>query len=174
MAKFNIDKTHSEAFFQVRHLVTRVRGRFTDFAGSVELDLDNPQNSSISLTIQATSIDTGEPDRDTHLRSGDFFDVENHPTLTFQSTGVSKKSDEEFDVAGDLTIHGVTKQVTLPVSFLGFAKDPWGNNRAGFESESKINRKEYDLSWNAPMEAGGLLVGDEIKVSLSIQAVAAE
>jgi polyisoprenoid-binding protein YceI len=172
MATFNIDKSHSEAFFQVRHLVTRVRGRFTDFGGTVDLDRDNPAKSSVAVTIQATSVDTGEPDRDNHLRSGDFFDVEKFPTLSFTSTGVSKKNDEEFDIAGDLTIHGVTKQITLPVTFLGFARDPWGNQRAGFEAETRINRKDYGLAWNAPLETGGLLVGDEVRISLSIQAIA--
>jgi polyisoprenoid-binding protein YceI len=172
MATFNIDKSHSEAFFQVRHLVTRVRGRFTDFAGAVELDKDSPDKSSVSVTIQATSVDTGEPDRDNHLRSGDFFDIEKFPTLSFKSTGVLKKGGEDFDVEGDLTIHGITKQITLPVTFLGFAKDPWGNQRAGFEAETRINRKDYGLEWNAPLETGGLLVGDEVKISLSIQAVA--
>ena len=173
MATFNIDKAHSEAFFQVRHLITRVRGRFTEFEGAVELDRDNPNNSSVSLTIQTASVDTGEPDRDTHLRSADFFDVEKFPTLTFKSTGISGKSDEEYDVSGDLTIHGVTRQITLPVSFNGFAKDPWGNERAGFESEIRINRKDYDLAWNAVLETGGLMVGDEVRISLAIQAVAA-
>lgn len=172
MATFNIDKAHSEAFFQVRHLVTRVRGSFKQFEGTVDMDMDNPEKSSVSFTIQASSVDTGEPDRDNHLRSGDFFDVEKFPTLTFSSTAVSKKGDEEYDVAGDLTIHGVTKQITLPVTFLGFAKDPWGNQRAGFEAETKIDRKDYGLKWNAPLEAGGLLVGDEVKISLSVQAVA--
>ena len=173
MATFNIDKTHSEAFFQVRHLITRVRGRFTEFEGAVELDRDTPNNSSVSLTIQAASVDTGEPDRDTHLRSADFFDVEKFPTLTFKSTGISIKSDEEYDVSGDLTIHGVTRQITLPVSFNGFAKDPWGNERAGFESEIRINRKDYDLAWNAVLETGGLMVGDEVRISLALQAIAA-
>lgn len=173
MATFNIDKTHSEAFFQVRHLVTRVRGRFTEFEGAVDLDKDNPGNSSVSITIQATSVDTGEPDRDNHLRSADFFDVEKFPTITFESTGISSKSDEEYDVAGDLTIHGVTRQITLPVSFNGFVKDPWGNERAGFESEIRINRKDYDLAWNAVLETGGLMVGDEVRISLAIQAVGA-
>jgi polyisoprenoid-binding protein YceI len=173
MATFNIDKAHSEAYFQIRHLITHVRGHFSDFSGVVDLNKDKPEESSVSFTVQASSIDTSEADRDNHLRSPDFFDVEKYPTLDFKSTAISKKSAEEYDVTGDLTIHGVTKQVTMPVSFMGFVQDPWGNQRAGFESETKINRKDFGLTWNAVLETGGLMMGDEIKISLSIQAVAA-
>jgi len=125
----------------------------------------------VSVTVQAASIDTNEKDRDTHLRSADFFDVEKSPTLTFTSTSVSG-SGESYQVVGDLTIHGVTRQVTLPATFLGHAKDPWGNARVGFESEITVNRKDFGLNWNAALEAGGFLVGDDIKITLSVQGIA--
>ena len=170
---FVIDKAHSEAVFQVRHLITKVRGRFANFEGKIEFDEERPDVSSVNVTIDAASIDTSEPDRDKHLRSDDFFGVETHPTITFKSTRVVKKSATSFDVVGNLTIHGVTKEVTLPVTYLGVAKDPWGKERAGFESEITINRKDFGLAWNAALETGGFLVGDDVKISLSIQAVAA-
>jgi polyisoprenoid-binding protein YceI len=167
-----IDAAHSEVVFQVRHLVTKVRGRFREFEGTVQVDEQQPTQATVNVTIQAASIDTAQPDRDTHLRSADFFAVDQFPTLTFASTAVTKKSDEVFDVAGNLTIHGVTRQVVLPMSFLGTAKDPWGNQRYGFEAELTLNRKDYGLSWNAALETGGFLVGDEVKISLQIQAIA--
>ena len=167
---YKIDKSHSEAIFQVRHLVTRVRGRFSDFEGTIVLDEANPEQSSVEFTIQATSIDTNEPDRDKHLRSDDFFAVEQFKTITFKSKKITKRGGETFDVVGDLTIRGVTKEITLPVTHLGKAKDPWGNDKVGFETEITINRKDFGLKWNAPLETGGFLVGDEVKVSLSVQA----
>ena len=170
---FKIDKAHSEATFQVRHLITKVRGRFTDFDGTIQFDEGNPERSSVSFTIKTSSIDTSEADRDKHLRSADFFSVDEHPTITFTSTRVRKASGDQFEVAGPLTIRGTSKEITIPVTFLGIAKDPWGNERAGFEAELTINRKDFGLAWNAPLEAGGFLVGDDVKVSLQIQAVAA-
>jgi len=169
---FSIDKAHSDLLFQVRHLVTRVRGRFTDFSGTVSFDLESPAASSVVVTIDAASIDTGTPDRDTHLRSADFFDVATYPALTFVSSRVDRQSDDRFDVTGTLTIHGVTREVTLPVTYLGRATDPWGNERAGFESEITINRKDFGLGWNALLETGGFVVGDEVKITLSVQAIA--
>jgi polyisoprenoid-binding protein YceI len=168
---FRIDKAHSEAIFQVRHLVTKVRGRFTDFEGTIEYNEANPEQSSVNFTIQATSVDTAEPDRDKHLRTADFFDVETYPTITFHSKRMTKRGGDAFDVIGDLTMHGVTKEVVLPVAHMGRAKDPWGGDRLGFEAETSLNRKDYGLNWNAMLEAGGFLVGDEVKVSLEIQAV---
>lgn len=167
---YKIDKSHSEAIFQVRHLVTKVRGRFSDFDGVIQLDEANPERSTVEFTIQATSIDTNEPDRDKHLRSEDFFAVEQFKTIAFKSKRIAKRSAENFDVGGDLTIRGITKEVTLPVTHLGKAKDPWGNDKIGFETELTLNRKDFELKWNAPLETGGFLVGDEVKVSLSIQA----
>ena len=169
---YAIDKMHSEVTFQVRHLVTKVRGRFTDFNGTITFDPARPEQSSIAFTINAASVDTATADRDQHLRSDDFFAVEKFPTITFVSSRVSKKGDEQYDVTGTLTIRGVAKEVTLPVTYLGEAKDPWGNARAGFETDITINRRDYGLVWNAALETGGFLVGDEVKVSVSAQAVA--
>ena len=132
---FAIDKTHSEAIFQVRHLVTKVRGRFTDLGGAVSFDEAAPERSAVAFTIQAASIDTGTPDRDAHLRSEDFFHVEKYPTITFVSTGITASGGNDYAVTGDLTMRGVTKRITLPVTYLGKAKDPWGKEKLGFETE---------------------------------------
>jgi polyisoprenoid-binding protein YceI len=168
---FAIDKTHSEVTFQVRHLVTRVRGRFTDFSGTIRFDDAHPEQSSVTFDIKAASIDTGTADRDAHLRSDDFFAAETHPSITFTTSKVTKKSAEQFDIEGTLTIRGVAKQLTLPVTYLGTATDPWGNARVGFEGEITINRKDFGLNWNAALEAGGFLVGDDVKISVSLQAI---
>jgi polyisoprenoid-binding protein YceI len=168
---YRIDKAHSEAIFQVRHLVTKVRGRFTDFEGTIEYNEAHPEQSSVNFTIQATSIDTAEPDRDKHLRTADFFDVDQYPTITFHSKRITRRSGDTFDVVGELTMHGVTKEIVLPVAHMGRAKDPWGGDRIGFEAETTLNRKDFGLNWNAMLEAGGFLVGDDVKVSIEIQAV---
>lgn len=167
-----IDKAHSEATFQVRHLVTKVRGRFADFEGAIHFEDARPEQSSVSFTMRTASVDTNEPDRDKHLRSEDFFHAEKFPTITFTSASVARAGDNLFNVTGDLTIRGVTKRITLPVTFLGAAKDPWGNTKWGFETETTLNRKDFGLLWNAALETGGFLVGDEVKVTLSIQAAA--
>jgi polyisoprenoid-binding protein YceI len=167
---YAIDKTHSEAAFQVRHLISRVRGRFTDFDGAIEFDEEQPAQSSVSFTIQAASIDTGTPDRDAHLRSEDFFAVDKYPTITFVGTTVTPKGKDAFEVTGNLTMRGVTRAIVIPVAYLGKATDPWGNQKVAFEGELTLNRKDFGLNWNAAIEAGGFLVGDEVKVSLSIQA----
>jgi polyisoprenoid-binding protein YceI len=169
---YQIDKAHSEATFQVRHLLSKVRGRFSDFAGTIQFDEADPTRSAVEFTIQASSIDTAEPDRDKHLRSGDFFDVETFPTLTFTSGSVTPHGGGHFDVAGTLTIRGTSKAITIPITYLGTARDPWGRERAAFEAEVTINRKDFGLNWNAALETGGFLVGDEVRVSLSVQAVA--
>ena len=139
-----------------------MRGRFNEFAGTIEFDESNPDNSRVDVTIQAGSIDTAEPDRDKHLRSADFFDVENYPTLRFVSTSVTPRGGNDYDVKGDLTIHGVTRQVVLPATFVGAATDPWGNQKSVFEAELPLNRKDFGLTWNAALETGGFLVGDEV------------
>jgi polyisoprenoid-binding protein YceI len=169
---FAIDKTHSEVAFQVRHLVTRVRGRFTDFTGTVQFDEAHPEQSSLTFTVNTASVDTGTPDRDAHLRSGDFFAVDQYPAITFTSSRVTRRSAELFDVEGTLTIRDQAKQITLPVTHLGEVVDPWGKTRVGFETEITVNRKDFGLSWNAVLEAGGFVVGDEVKISVSVQAVA--
>ena len=168
---YAIDASHSEANFQVRHLITKVRGRFSDFAGTVSFDAAVPERSAVEFTIQAASIDTNQNDRDAHLRAADFFEVEKCPTITFRSTSIARQSDDSYVVTGDFTIRDVTRAIDLPVTFLGKAKDPWGNERIAFEAEYTLNRKEYGLTWNAALETGGFLVGDDVKISLSVQAV---
>ncbi len=165
-----IDRSHSEIAFQVRHLLSKVRGRFSEFSGTIEYDEANAENSRVEVSIQARSIDTAEADRDKHLRSADFFDADTYPTLTFVSRSVTPRGGNIYDVHGDLTIHGVTRPVVLPASFLGTAQDPWGNTKFVFEAEVSLNRKDFGLNWNAALETGGFLVGDEVKVTLSIQA----
>ena len=167
---FSIDKAHSDVTFQVGHLITRVSGRFTDYSGTIEFDRDNPSQSKVAFTIQAASIDTAEPKRDEHLRSDDFFAATTFPTLTFTSTKITPMRGDLYDVEGDLTIRGITKRVVLPVTHLGLAKDPWGNEKLAFEAETTIDRKDFGLNWNAALETGGFLVGDEVKISLQIQA----
>jgi polyisoprenoid-binding protein YceI len=167
---FAVDKAHSEALFQVRHLVTKVRGSFADFDGVIEFDEAQPAASSVTFTVRAASIDTNNADRDAHLRSDDFFAVEKYPAITFVSASITPAGGSAYTVTGDLTIRGVTKRIDLPVSYLGKAKDPWGNEKLGFETEVTINRKDYGLTWNAALETGGFLVGDEVKISVSIQA----
>ena len=170
---FAVDKVHSEAAYQVRHLVTRVRGRFTEFEGAIQFDEAIPVNSSVTFLVATASIDTDNTDRDAHLRSEDFFFVEKYPSITYVSSRIAAKGGQnEYAVTGDLTIRGVSKSITLPVSFLGKAKDPWGNEKLGFETEITINRKDYGLVWTAALEAGGFLVGDEVKISVSLQASA--
>jgi polyisoprenoid-binding protein YceI len=169
---YAIDKAHSELTFQVRHLLTKVRGRFSDFTGTVRMDEEKAENSSISLKIDAASIDTNNADRDQHLRSDDFFAVQTYPTITFDSSRIVKTKADTYDVTGTLTIRGVAREVTLPVAYLGTAKDPWGNARAGFETELTIDRKDFGLLWNAALDTGGFLVGDDVRISVSIQAIA--
>ncbi len=170
---YQIDLAHSELLFQVRHLLSKVRGRFGDFTGTIDFDAAQPERSSVTLTIRAASIDTSQPDRDAHLRSEDFFAVDRFPTLTFASTAITARGEGRYEVAGDLTIRGVTKAIVLPVAYLGAAKDPWGNEKLAFEAEIVLNRKDFGLTWNAALETGGFLVGDEVRVSASVQAQAA-
>jgi polyisoprenoid-binding protein YceI len=167
---YQIDPAHSEATFQVRHLITKVRGRFSDFDGAIAFDETAPEESSVRLTIQAASIDTNQKDRDAHLRSADFFETERYPTITVVSTSIAPQADGAYAVTGQFTIRDVTRTITLPVTYLGKARDPWGNERVAFETEYTLNRKDYGLTWNAALETGGFLVGDDVKVSLSLQA----
>lgn len=169
---FTIDKAHSEVAFQVRHLVSRVRGRFSDFEGQIEYDEADPTRSSVTVRIRAASIDTNDASRDAHLRSGDFFAADEHEMLTFVSTAIRRTGVDSFDVDGDLTIRGVRRPVALRATFLGKARDPWGKEKLGFEADVALNRKDYGLTWNAALETGSFLVGDEVKVMLSIQAAA--
>ena len=172
MAQWNFDKAHTSIDFVVRHMmVTNVRGSFGEFDGTLNFDPANPAAASVDVTIQAASINTGVVDRDNHLRSADFFDVANNPTLTFKSTGVKVVDDNNVKLNGDLTIRGITKPVTLAVEYLGQTNSPFGDVRAGFEAETKINREDFGLTWNVALEAGGVLVGKEIKIQLAVEAI---
>lgn len=168
---YKVDKAHSETTFTVRYLLTKVRGRFSDFDGTIQFDEANPETSTIDFTIQAASIDTNEADRDKHLRSADFFAVDQFDTITFKSKRITKRNADTYDIVGDLTMHGVTKETTLPVTHLGAGKDPWGRDKIGFETESALNRKDFGLSWNTALETGGFLIGDDVKISVTVQAV---
>lgn len=171
---WNFDLSHSSVNFHVRHLmVSKVHGRFSLWSGSLLIDNDDMTKSRVEVSIDATSVDTKEEKRDAHLRSADFFDVEKFPALTFKSTAVEKVGDEELAVTGNLTIHGVTKSVKLAVELGGVAKDPWGGTRTGFSAKTSINRKDYGLGWNSVLEAGGVLVGEKVEITLEIEAVQA-
>jgi polyisoprenoid-binding protein YceI len=168
---FVVDKMHSEANFQVRHLVSRVSGKFDDFAGTISVDEKNPAVSSVEFTIKTPSIDTGVADRDKHLRSADFFDVDKYPDIKFKSTGIKPTSHKNvYDVTGTFTMHGVTKTITLPVEFLGFIKDPRGNTRAGFAAHTVLNRKDYGIIWNRALDNGSTLLSDDVDVTVNIEA----
>ncbi|RLP09654.1 YceI family protein [Propionibacterium australiense] len=172
MTTYTIDTSHSTLAFSVRHAgIGKTRGRFNDFAGTIEVaDLATPAGSTVSAMIKADSVDTSNEQRDAHLRSADFFDTETHPAWTFISTGVSGDNNA-FVLSGDLTIHGVTRPVELDVEFLGAATDPFGAERLGFEASTSLSRKDFGLTWNSALEAGGVLVGDKVQVTLEIEAV---
>jgi polyisoprenoid-binding protein YceI len=172
MTTWNIDTSHSGVHFSVRHMViAKVRGTFDRWQGTFQFDEQNLAASKVSVRIEAASLNTREEKRDGHLRSPDFFDVEQYPELTFESTKVEKASDVRYRVTGNLTLHGVTKEVVLDAESLGSGKDPWGNERAAFEAKTTINRKDYGLNWNQALEAGGVLVGENVDISLDVQAV---
>jgi polyisoprenoid-binding protein YceI len=174
MTTWNIDTSHSGIHFAVRHMVVaKVRGAFERWQGTLQFDEQNPQASKVSVQIEAASIDTREPKRDAHLRSADFFDVEQFPSLAFESRKVEKVDGNRFRVTGDLTIHGITKQVELDAEYLGAGTDPWGNARVGFEARTTVQRKDFGLTWNQALETGGVLVGDAIEISLDVEAVKA-
>jgi polyisoprenoid-binding protein YceI len=172
---WKLDPAHTSVELSVKHMMfTRVRGRFTGVDGTLEVDEDDPNRSSVHVTIPAKSIDTGVADRDAHLRSADFLDVENHPHITFESERVEGAMDGEgdrFRVIGALTIRGVTHDVTLEATYKGQGKDPWGGQRAGFEATTEIDRRRWGLEWNQALETGGVLVGDEVVIELGVQAV---
>lgn len=165
-----VDKDHSEATFQVRHLVTKVRGHFSDFEGTIEVDRAKPEASVVEFVVKTASLDTAHADRDKHLRSADFFDVEKHPEIRFKSSRIVAKGKDAYEVTGTLTMRGVSKEVTLPVSFLGFVKDPWGNEKAGFETQITLNRKDFGMVWNKNLDSGGWLLGDEAYITVNIEA----
>lgn len=174
--QYKVDAEHTTAGFKVRHLFTSVTGRFDRFDGTIDFDPARPEQTRVAGTIDATSINTNNPDRDKHLRSKDFFDVEHFPKITFTSTGVSDldASKQKGKMQGTLTIHGVARPVTLDVAFLGAGKDPYGNQRAGFTATTTVNRKDFGLTWNETLETGGLLVGDDVAIELSVEGIIPE
>lgn len=170
--KWALDPTHSEIHFKVKHLmITTVTGSFKSFTAAAETETEDFANASISFSADTASVDTGNEQRDGHLKGADFFEAEKYPALSFTATSYAKKSGDEYTLTGDLTIKDITKPVTLTVEFGGVAKDPWGNTKAGFTLSGKINRKDFGLNWNAVTEAGGLLVSEEVKISAEIQLV---
>lgn len=168
--KWVLDPTHSEILFKVKHLmITNVKGEFRKF--NAEIDGEDFSKSSINVTIDAASVFTNEETRDNHMKSADFFDVENYPVLTFKGTSFKKVDDENYKLKGVLTIKGVSNEITLDAEFGGINKDPWGNEKAGFSLNGKINRKDFGLNWNAALETGGVLVSDEVRLSAEVQFV---
>lgn len=170
--KWAIDPTHSEILFKVKHLmITNVKGEFRNFDGGITSEGDDFDNAKVNVTIDASSIFTNNKDRDAHLQSADFFDVENHKELTFEGSALNKLDDENYQLKGLLTIKGISKEVTLDVEFGGRMKDPYGNEKAGFSVSGKINRKDWGLNWNAALEAGGVMVSDEVRINAEVQFV---
>jgi polyisoprenoid-binding protein YceI len=166
-----IDPAHTSVEFAVKHLmISTVRGRFSDLSGTVELDDQNPAGSTVEVRIDVASIDTRQADRDAHLRSADFFDVEHFPTMRFMSTRIVRDGDA-LRVEGDLTIRGVTRPVALRVTEEGRTQDPWGNERVGYSASTRINRRDFGLTWNQALETGGFVVGDEVKISADVEVV---
>ena len=171
---YALDTTHSRLGFSTRHaMVTTVRGQFRDFEGRAHIDAADPTASSVSLSIQVGSIETGVADRDGHLKSGDFFDAGQFPAITFASTAVTRDDEGVWQITGDLTIKDATRSITIPFEETGSARDPYGNIRVGFEGGTTINRKDWGLSWNAALETGGVLVSEKVKLEFDISAVQA-
>jgi polyisoprenoid-binding protein YceI len=171
---WKIDTSHSNVGFTVRHMMMlKVHGRFGKWDGKITLDEADPTRSSVAVSVDVASIDTNEAKRDGHLRSADFFDVEKFPKLTFESKRVTALGGGELEVAGDLTLHGVTKEVVLKAAQVGKGKDPWGNERIAFEATTSINRSDFGLKWNQALETGGVLVSEKVDITLEVQAIPA-
>ncbi|WP_416979498.1 YceI family protein [Streptomyces sp. T028] len=169
---YSLDPAHSTIGFVARHaMVTNVKGKFNDFTGSLHLDGTDPSRSTASLDVKMESIDTGSADRDGHLKSSDFFKIDEFPTMTFRSTSAEALGGDDYRITGDLSILGVTKSITIDLEFNGSAKDPFGNERVGFEGKAEILRSEWGLTWNAALETGGVLVSDKIKLNFDISAI---
>ena len=167
---YTVDRSHSETSFRVRHMMGRVSGSFGDFSGTIEVDRERPEDSRVEFRIKTASIDTNNTRRDEHLRSPDFFDAAAHPEIVFTSTRVVPKGENQFEVHGNLTMRGVTKPLVLPVTFLGEAADPGGRVKASWETSTTLNRKEYGIVWNRALDSGGFVLGDEVEVTINIQA----
>lgn len=171
MTKWTVDPAHTLVEFSVRHMmIAKVKGRFSGVEGSLEGDLPDLTTARIEATVDAATVDTREAQRDGHLRSADFFDVEKFPKLTLKSTKIAGAGDD-FEMTADLTIHGVTRPIVFKVSYEGTGKDPWGNERAGFSATAEINRKDFGLQWNAALETGGVLVGDQVKIAIEAELI---
>jgi len=169
---YDIDPTHSRLGFAAKHaMIATVRGQFSVYAGDVHLDEENPGNSTVTLEIDAASVDTGNADRDAHLRTPDFFDLENHPKITFTSTKVEKVDDDLYTLIGDLSINGKSNPVSVEFELTGTSNDPWGNFRAGFEGRTTVNRRDWGLAWNVALDKGGVLVSEKVKLEFDISAV---
>jgi polyisoprenoid-binding protein YceI len=172
LTTWSIDPAHSHVEFAVRHLMlSTVKGRFSEVRGGIRSDEGEPGRSEVDITIGVASIDTRDPQRDAHLRSADFFDVENFPVMTFKSRRIVDANGNTFRIAGDLTIRGVTREVALDVTAEGRGKDPWGGERAGFSATAKIKRSDFGLTWNQLLETGGVAVGDDVKISIDVELV---
>ncbi len=170
-ATFKVDPVHSHVAFRIRHLISKVSGDFKDFTGTITGDPKNPAAASVTFTIKSASIDTQNAQRDADLKSPNFFDVEKYPEITFKSTKIVPKGGDKYDVTGTFSMHGVTKELTLPVTFSGLAKDPWGNERAGFSVTTTLDRKDYGITWNKILDQGGTLVGDDVEITIDLEAV---
>jgi polyisoprenoid-binding protein YceI len=175
VSTWNLDPVHSVAEFKVKHMmISNVKGHFTGLSGTLTYDEQNVTNSRVEATIDAATINTGDAQRDGHLKTADFFDAEKYPAITFRSTNIKRTGDDELAVSGDLTMHGVTRPVVFNVEGPTAAgKDPWGNTRMGLSATTKVNRKDFGLTWNATLETGGILVGEEITITLDVQFVKA-
>jgi polyisoprenoid-binding protein YceI len=173
-ARWNLDTEHSTIEFRVTHMVvSKTTGRFTDYAGFIDMDAEAGNVTAIEATVKAGSINTNHEKRDAHIRNADFLDVEHYPTMTFKMKSY-KKTAESFTAVGDFTLRGATKEVTLVGRYNGSTKDPWGNTRAGFSAEGKLNRKDFGLIWNKTLDSGGLVVGDEVQIRLDIECIKAK
>jgi polyisoprenoid-binding protein YceI len=174
-ANWKVDQSHTTVGFSVSHIFTSVQGRFDRFDGTIVFDPEEPESAVVRANVEASSINTNNAKRDKHLRSDDFFNVEKHPILSFESTGgVREMKENRGKLAGNLTIHGVTKPVVFDVTFRGQGKDPWGNTRAGFVAKLTIDRKDYGLNWNELLETGGLLVGEEVEIRIDAEGILGE
>ncbi|ACT01344.1 YceI family protein [Paenibacillus sp. JDR-2] len=169
-SKWAVDFTHSSVDFTIKHMmIAKVKGTFHKFEAEIDADPEDLTTAAISFTVDLSSIDTRNADRDNHLRTGDFFDIAQFPELTFKSTNIVKNGDDEYEVTGDVSLHGVTRSETFSVTFEGAGKDPWGNEKAGFSGKGSIKRSDYGLTYNAALETGGVLIGDEVKISIEIE-----
>ena len=168
---FAIDPDHSEVGFSVRHLLGRARGRFAKFSGEIALDREHPERSSVRFDVDAASIDTRQPDRDTHLRSAEFFDVEKHPVVHFESRAVRALGGERYQVTGELQLRGIRKPLTLEVEWFGVARDPWGTERSSFSTRATLDRKEFGMVWNAALDNGGFILGDNVDLTIDLEAI---